>query len=761
MAKPRSRLRPPKKSPAPEQQQAVEGDGLPTEEGAMLEKLAAIADELLKTRKDAIEGRASSGIEKVWIEDEEHYEGIDDKNRNQLQSDWKSKPPGQATPRVNQNESIEFPNITRAYVDAAAARVGDIILPTDDRPWDLKPEPVPLLLDKALGKLPQDVQEGMQQAGVPQDKQQQVVDVEKQEAQKQLDQATKLAEEASDHIEGWLQESQWHSEMRKVIHECCRLGSGLLKGPMPRTKRVVAFKGGQAVVIEEVKPTSRKISLWNFYPDPACGDSIHNGAFTWEVDFITKRQLINLKDEVDEDGQPVYVHSQIDLCYDEGPKKAAGQRKTADGKDVKDGSLYEIWYFHGFATREDLVAAGVKIPETLKGSFAIPAMYTMVNDRVIRASLNPLDSGEFPYDVLPWKTRQNSPWGAGVSREIRTAQRIVTAATRVMLTNGGRAAGPIFARKRGAVTGADQTGDNITPWKMLDVDDAEEDVAKAFKMFEIPDRQQSLQNIINYGLKLAEDTTGLPMLLQGQMGSAPDTLGGQQLAERNANSVLRRIARNVDDYITEPHLRRYYTYFLMYGPDEKKGAFVLDARGSTDLVEREIYRQEVQALLSASLNPAFGLDPKRTMQEHLRTSKKNPTLFQYTPQELQKIEEAQQQRPADPSVQVAQIRAEVDKITTKMETDSRERVAKMTLEERVMEYAEKRGITLDQIKADLAALVMKLKTQEKLSAQDMAHDTKKHVDSIHAQVSRDRMKPALTPPTEPAGRARKGRSFVE
>ncbi len=734
---------------------ASEGDSA---EEMMLARLEAISQALAESRSEAVNARVASGIEQIWREDEEHYEGIDDKNRHLVggNSAWHSKPPGRSMPKSSRTESVEFPNITRAYVDAAAARVGDIILATDDRPWTLKPTPVPDLLDMSMGRLPDHVQEGMEQVGVPPEQQQQIATIEEQEASKKIDKAERAARKVSDRIEDWMIEGQWHAEMRKVLHEACRLGSGVLRGPMPRTKKIMVWKDGKPNLIEETKPVSKKISVWNFYPDPACGESIHNGAYTWEVDFLTKSMLIALKDQKDEQGRPYYLHSQIDLCIDEGPKRVAGQRKTADGRDLGDAALYEIWYYFGHATREDLESAGCDCTNA-KGHFAIPAMFVMVNDRVIKASINPLDSGEFPYDVLPWKQRQNLPWGTGVAREIRTAQRIVTAATRVMLTNGGRSAGPIIVRKRGAVVGADNN-DDITPWKIFDAIESDTvDVNKIFRVFEIPDRQASLQNIINYGLKIAEDTTGLPMLLQGQTGSAPDTLGGQQLAERNANSVLRRIARQVDDCITEPHLRRYYAYFLQYGPDEEKGDYILDARGSTDLVEREIYKNEVNALLQASLNPAFGLDPKRAMKEHLRVTKKRPSDFQFSEKELKDQAEAAKQQQPDPRVEVAKIRAQADAQIAEADRKSEEKIAQMTLEERIMEFGEKRGMTLDQIKADLAALVMKLRTQKELSDSDRIHDARKHVDG----VATNRKKVALSPPTEPAGRAPAGESFAK
>ena len=34
---------------------------------------------------------------------------------------------------------------------------------------------------------------------------------------------------------------------------------------------------------------------------------------------------------------------------------------------------------------------------------------TMVNCRVIKAAINPLDSGEFPYDVMVWQRRPACP----------------------------------------------------------------------------------------------------------------------------------------------------------------------------------------------------------------------------------------------------------------------------------------------------------------------------------------------------------------
>ena len=701
-----------------------------------LNRLDALGYSLARTRKEAVDGRAQSGIEQIWKEDEEHYEGIDDKNRGVVtQAD--QKPPWQRVPQQTSTESTEFVNITRPYVDAAAAKVGDILIPTDDRPWSIKETPIPELVEKAKGGLPDEVIQGMADQNVPEETAVKVAQTEKAHAEALLKEAKEKAQAAQKRIEDWHVEGQWHAEMRKVIDDAARIGTGILKGPIPVMKKQQMLDGDTLVVKLEKKPISKRVLAENCFPDPACGSRPANGRYHWERDYITAKMLSDLKQD------DSYIAAQIDKCLEEGPAKRATVRMTPDGRTVDDSELFEIWYFYGYIEREDMEAAGCDC-----GSMKvvlIPALITMVNDRVIKAAINPLDTGEFPYDYFPWQPRNNSPWGYGVARQIRTPQRIVTAGTRVMLTNAGRAAGPIIVLSN-KVQPADQKPD-ITPWKVYYAgeSDTTNDVNKVAALLEIPALTNELMSIVQYGLKLAEDVTGLPLLLQGQAGSAPETLGGQQLVDRNAAGVLRRIARTIDDCITEPHIRRYYTYLLMWGPDDsEKGEFVIDARGSTALVEREIYKQETAQLLQAALNPAFGLDPKKTMAENLRANNRRPADFQYTEQELKQQQEQQQKRPPDPRIQTAQINAEAKAKLAQMEQQfesaENQRDRQLQYQLAVLEYANRNNISLQQAKTELAKVTMTLTTQKQLSRESGAREVAKAA-------------------AEPRGRAPNGQAF--
>jgi hypothetical protein len=121
------------------------------------QRLAALGDILAKSRSEAIAARIALGIDEQWAEDLEFYEGVDDANRGEVTSSWRSKPPGQAIPASNKDDgevrSTVFVNITRPYCDAAAARISDMLMPTDDRAFSVGPTPIPDMEDIAVGKV--------------------------------------------------------------------------------------------------------------------------------------------------------------------------------------------------------------------------------------------------------------------------------------------------------------------------------------------------------------------------------------------------------------------------------------------------------------------------------------------------------------------------------------------------------------------------------------------------------------------------------
>lgn len=770
------------------------GDMLPDEIRQMLEiakekkaqQIDALGESIAKKRDDAINWRKQSGIEEEWIEDEEAYQGVDDANRGEAKAYKPDSPQGSALfPRRDPSRSTVFLNITRPYVDAASARVGDMMLPTDDRNWAIKPTPIPELasqkdspegVNNAMGQPIQNTDTGKQLT---------VGDM----VAEAMAKANKSAEAAQTQIDDWLVESQWHAEVRKMIENCSRIGSGVLKGPTPvkrKYKAAVQENGQMALVMKmKIAPESKSIDPWNLYPAPDCGDNIHNGSYILERDDINARQLRDLK------GTPGYIDSQIEKVLDEGPdKKYANDISARPG--LKSSQLnddrYRIWYYYGILDREDLEAMGVDLEDTTLDG--VPAIVTMVNDSPIKAVLNPLDSGEYPYDLMPWQRRTNMPWGMGVARQMRTPQRMLNAATRNLMDNAGISAGPQIVIWKNKLVPADGQW-SLSPRKIWYAkEDADiKGVSDAFASFAIDSRQAELSNIIQFALKMAEDVTGLPQLLQGMQGQAPDTVGGMQMLQNNASTVLRRIARTFDDYVTEPHIRRYYDWLMMYGEDEAcKGDFVIDARGSTALVERDLQNQAIMGMGPMTKDPAFKLSPSKWIKEALKSQRLDPKRFEMDEEEMQQL--AQQPPPEAPQVAAAKIRAETDLKKTQMVVGQKDKEAQIdnqtdqlrikrdidrdtvyvqaeqqrTVAEQqgqmaelalrrelaMMEYANKNQMQLNEVKAQLAETTMKLQTQKELAGASIGADLHKHKNPTPQVAS-----PAIEPP----GRAPDGEAF--
>lgn len=774
----------------------------PDTEQLLIERVEAFGTSLARKRDEAVSARRECGIEEEWHAAEDAYQGVDDASRGDSKMAKPVSPDGgivtSARSRTATRSTVVM-NITRPYVDAASARVADMLLPTDDTPWGLSPTPKPQLLNKAVMTTPlapPSQPQGMpgqppEMAGMPgmppgipppEPTAQALADAEEQ-------QAKDACEVATTQIEDWLVQCQWHAEVRKMIEDCARLGTGILKGPTParrKHRKMQQANGEIKLVIEEsICPESRCISPWNLYPDGACGENVQDGSGVWERDALSAKALRELKKL---DG---YIESQIDKVLDEGPG-AKGEVGYQSKVKASDRDVFDVWYYHGCADREDLDAAGVDVPE--EGDVTAHCVVTMVNNRVIKAAINPLDSGEFPYDVMAWQRKAGLPYGTGVAMQINVPQRMLTGAVRNMNDNAGLSAGPQIVARKGSISPADGKWE-MTPrkfwWANEDADPGA--VQQAFMVFNIPTMQQELLNIAQYAMKMAEDVTGLPAMMQGQNTNAPDTVGGMQMMQNNAGTVLRRIARLFDDKVTEPHIRRYYEWLMLYGDDDAaKGDFQIDARGSTALVERDMQNQSIMQMGALATNPAFGIDPQKWFTEMLKSQRLDPVRFLMD--EEQKAAMAQQPPPVDPALEIAKMRAEMEmqkaQLTTqaalqKAQMDNQTRVqtseqevaasvekmridtdrdrefvmshanrdqamhmAKMAelelkRELAMLEYAQKNGVTLEKIKADLAKKVMDINATKELAG-------------LKAPAS---MLP--TPPVEPPGVAPKGESYAK
>lgn len=784
------------------------------------ETLETINKALAKKRDDAKNARSASGIEKVWQQCEEAYIGIDDANRTQFAEAKWAKPMSMTgpvttnkTPKQPDYKSTVFIRLTARYVDAGAAKLCEILLPPNDKAFSFSEMPVPRLIrakeDKsqvipfpggppltrdaqphelaAMGAQPASPApvspasaSGVATAAPPLPTATaapapngtappQVPVTVKDFAEEAIELARKKAKKAEEQIFDWLVRCGYNGEARKMIFDASRIGVGVIKGPVPKMRRDVALgKQGQREIRvdiqEKLYPVVEWCDPWNIFPDPACGENIHNGDYVFERDYLSARQLRELRN------QPGYIAAMIDKVLEEGPGNvrpdANRQHKDSDYKD-----RYEVWYYHGILTgaEYECVCAASNPPsgDTQSDKDQVYAIVTVVNDCIVKAVINPLESGQFPYHSVPWQRRAGHWAGIGVAEQVKAPQDMVNGAERAMMNNAGKSAGSIIVIDRSRIMPADGNW-VMTPDKIFWSTTEGVDVREAMNAFEVPNQTQWLQSIIDHAMQLAEESTSIPLITQGESGATtPDTFGAAQLQNNNANQLLRSIGYAFDDYVTEPLVRQFYEWYLLDPDidDEDKGEFQISAHGSVTLVERAIEDQTIATMGQVVANPIYGLDPKRWAKQWLKSRRLAPDDFAYSDEEQKRIDATPP--PPAPAVQAAQVRAEsAEKIAvadnaTKEKgivTDATVRLHDMQTQRDLLmlEYSLKHGITIDQLKADLAGKAMELNTQERLNAQDNAVEIHKH-----ANPKPERPPRGMKPPVQTPGRAGNGRAFEQ
>lgn len=724
---------------SPEELGALEEAALAQKQGD-LERREQLGQILVKHRDEAVKYRLNSGIEQQWAEDQAYYEGQDESDRTLYYKGLGTSSPLIAKPKAKYRSKV-FLNITRPYVETAASKVIEVLSPTDARAWSIEATPVPNLPEKpsVLVQAIQLQQPQPQQVGPDGQPVQQQPQVDPTE--EMMNAAVRAAKGAQLWIDDKLGECDFQGETRAVVDEASRLGTGVMRGPLPTVRRSMKMEidpntGEQKVsILEETVPSSKKISVWDCFPDPACGDNIHNGQYFIEHDQMVEKQVRDLADQQGYDAEAILK------VIEEGPQQSATSEMARAPHESRDivTNRFHIWYYYGFMTLEDAQLLNCECnEEDVISQVGVPIVVTMINNTPVKAHLNPMDDGRFPHDFMCWQKVAGSPFGIGIARQIRSCQAILNSHVRAMMENAGLSSGPQIVLARGSVMPADGSWE-ITPRKvwLLKVDADIQDVSKAINAFNIPSNQAELLQAIDFALKMAENVTGLPILLQGQQGpnGVPETLGGMQLLVANASSLLRRMARIFDDSLTKPHIQAYYTYMMLYADDASiKGDFKIVAHGASSLVARDQRNQFLtQAVPQLMANPNFGIDPTRLFKQIAKINGMlDPEEVQFTPTELATIQQNQaQSAQQDPRVLAASIQAQVRQAIAEMNNETaqariqrdvdrdtiyvqaenaRTQVAgeikmaelQMRRELALLEYANREKITLDQLKIKLA-----------------------------------------------------------
>lgn len=748
--------------------QADDNQGIPDDvrRDRLASALQAIAARLEAEANKRV-GRRTH-IEKRWIDDLLQYHGrYDNVTEQALQKTKKSK---------------LFINLTKPKTDAMSAKLMDLLFPTDDSNWGIKPTPVPELTEaaskaaKAAREIKQQLKDQQEAAAMEQGAQNGVDPAQQQQMKMlqdladqadraesalngDLEEARKRSDLMAKEIEDQLTESQYQAVMRDVIEIASKLGTGVCKGPVTGDKVRKGWKLGKKIgpdgieraefgleiVSGENQPSMRYVDLWSFFPDMDAR-CIEEGEGNFERHLMNQKRLRGLAKLEGFDKDAIRRLLQL-KPQTSAPAYIADLRNITGANDQAANDLYHVWEYTGCLDASEMASLALAMNDAdtfrdmqdIDPLTEVNAVVWFCQGEILKFSIYPYDSGEPMYSVFNIAKDEASIFGYGVPYMIRDPQKAVNAGWRAMMDNGAFSSGPQIVVSQSQVEPADGNFE-LTPHKIWIAKEGIPRDKRAFETFDIPSNQAQLAGIITMARQFMDDTAQMPAIAQGEQGSGvTKTAQGMAILMNSANVVFRRIVKNFDDDVTTPNIRRFYDWNMQFNPKEEiKGDYSIDARGSSVLLVREMQAQNLMVLaFQIGGHPVYGpMLKNRDMLKKLFQANMVPAdevllsddeIDAKMAAAAAAQAAAQQDAPAGPDPELAKLQVELKRaeIDSRIEienqkADNARQVAMINRDTQMMILAEKMNMNVDQLRAKLDIAHAQINSKERLAATEVA-----------------------------------------
>ncbi|WP_022727233.1 hypothetical protein [Fodinicurvata sediminis] len=758
-----------------------EGEGQQEDEAArerrLREKLTAIVGRLDKEAEDRVGKRQE--VEQRWLEDLRQFHGkYEDSVLKNLSENDKSK---------------LYINKTRAKTNSMEARLSDMLFPTDDKNWGVRPTPVPELTveaEQAAQKAaeakqqaaeaqqqgPQPAQEGAPGQSVPgqgaapgagtppqeqmQQRLQQEADAAESKAadlRRQMEEARKRARHMEEEIDDHLRECQYNIQARDVIRDACQAGTGIMKGPVVggrkrRTwqQREVTGESGQTMTVHEMqevedpRPRYWRVDYWNFFPDMDARNID-------DCEGIFERHLMNPKALRKLAREPGFSDDAIRRLLKDTPRNSiptylSDLRSITGAHHDNMSDRYHVWEYHGPLEAEELqtLAQALDQPEILEDIGEDPdplqeieVVIWFCQGEVLKFGLHHLDSGDQIYSVFCLEKDDASIFGFGVPYLMRDSQKALNAAWRTMMDNSGLSSGPQIIVNREVVQPANGKW-TLEPRKLWYRDSSGPANQPAFETYHINSMQQEMANIIELASRNIDEETSMPIIAQGEQGShTTQTAQGMSILMNATNVVFRRIVKNWDDDMTTPNIRRIYDFLMQFSQKEHiKGDYEVDARGTSVLLVREMQSANLMAVLSNfSAHPTLSIFFKHgglpMMRRLMQTMMLPADEVLKTEEELAQEAAAAAEQPEDTDPKILEIESRMN--LAEMEGKIKLELANIERETKMMELAAQQNMTLEQLRAKLAEGEAERASKERIFASEAAVEERRDLRGSDVQ----------------------------
>ena len=513
-----------------------------------------------------------------------------------------------------------YMGLTGVKCRAAEAWLTDILSSTE-KPWSLRPTPVPDISDEMAGQILAEAQGRVQrmvaeaaEGGEELDTGALVERVRREltrQAEIELNRRTKLME---DKIHDQMVEGGWCEAFDAFISDLVTLKAGIIKGPIARIRRKKKWTTtdtGNAVTVEEVAvPEYERVSPFDLFPSPdAVG--VNDGSLVERIKF-SRRQLVFLKEQPGYDSDAIdevlaecsySPPSVIDQDLEQGredaeerdPDKEEGFSENIEGREFwcsVQGKMLKEYGVEQDADEEDL--------EDLV-EYQINAI--MVGERIIYLDFNDDPLGERPYFKAGWGILPGSFWYQGVPELMSDLQTVCNASARALVNNMAHASGPQAEVDVGRLLPGEDI-ESMYPLKIWQTTNKGNNASPAVRFFQPDSNAGTLMDVYSRFAQLADDYTGIPAYAYGndQVAGAGRTSSGLSMLMSSAARGIKRVLMSVEKNVIRGVIRRQYDWNRQYLGDEFTGDVDVIPTGVVAIMIREQMSDRRMQFLQTTAN---------------------------------------------------------------------------------------------------------------------------------------------------------------
>jgi hypothetical protein len=403
------------------------------------------------------------------------------------------------------------------------------------------------------------------------------------------------------------------------ILEGCIFGTIILKGPVVEMRRrpVVTqpqiaglpaemidadFPAFQVQYVDEPVPVIDPVSIWEYYTDPNAKSNLEA---IGEIQFkrMLPDQFRQLARIPGYDAAAVYEAARRAVqqdAYDTRWIQLGDDFMGWQGDKDKRVSVLEWW---GLVPAGLLRDEKIDVPQDIPDEEGLECLVVLAgNGLVIKACLNPLPRR--PFYVCPVKKRPRTIYGMGFAELMRDAQKMINSAARLYVDNK-------------ALSGLGMPAINLDRIDLKRTRNLDLYAGKAWfvkgnfaprdaiDLITFPDVTLGLRDMIELWERWSDEETGLPKYTSGEQGSFLNkTATGMSMLMTAANINLKPAMRNIDNYLIEPIVETYHTWFSEIDPTYSMGLpMKAKATGTDSLVAKEIRMEQIMKFMQITSAP--------------------------------------------------------------------------------------------------------------------------------------------------------------